>query len=249
MKTQETNSAISQLAPLEGRFADLVARLRSRRDARLDDMLEKKGTLEGLLKFLDSQRKLATRLEDTFKRIGSFQLKVETLHRRIRDARGRQDARRIEAENCINRYALEFLKRDLAREELFGLANQVTVDFERNLCLVDGRSSFSASSISYLKAAVHFSLLFASLDLDFFRYPKLVVNDNIEDKGMEEERSQNLQKIVDEISKRATVRHQIIMATSKIDPTLEIPELCIGPSYTLQNKTLQIPNRPIIVQQ
>jgi hypothetical protein len=33
------------------------------------------------------------------------------------------------------------------------------------------------------------------------------------------------------------------MATSKIDPSLETPELCIGPSYTLQNKTLQIPNR------
>ncbi len=247
-KEQESNISLSELAPLEGRFADLVARLRSRRDAQLDDMLEKKGTLEGLLKFLDSQRKLAARLQDTFNRIGKLELKVKTLNQRIRSARERQDARRSEAEHCINRYALEFLKRDLEREELFGLANKVTVDFERNLCLVDGRSSFSASSISYLKAAVHFSLLFASLELEFFRYPKLVVNDNIEDKGMEEERSQNLQKIVVEISKRSNVRHQIIMATSKIDPSLETPEFCIGPSYTLQNKTLQIPNKSALPQ-
>jgi hypothetical protein len=137
----------------------------------------------------------------------------------------------------------ECFAKQLAREELFSLAQQVTIDFERNLCLVDGRSSFSASSIAYLKAAAHFSLLFASLELDFFRYPKLVVNDNIEDKGMEEERSQNLQCVVVELSKKATVRHQIILATSKIDPSLETDEFCIGPSYTLENKTLQFPNR------
>ena len=243
-KAQETNSALSLLSPLERRFTELVTRSRSRRDAHLDEILESKGALEGRLKFLDSQKKLATRLQDTFKRIGSLELKVDTLRRRIRDARSRQDARRIEAENCINRYATEFLKRDLAREELFGVAQRVTVDFERNLCLVDGRSSFSASSISYLKAAVHFSLLFASLELNFFRYPKLVVNDNIEDKGMEEERSQNLQRVVVELSKQAKVRHQIILATSMVDPTLEADEFCIGPAYTLQNKTLQFPNRP-----
>lgn len=246
---QDTNAALSTLAPLERRFTELVARSRSRRDARLDEILEKKGTLEGLLKFLDSQKKLATRLQDTFKRIGSLQLKVETLHRRIRDARGRQHARRIEAENCINRYATEFLKRDLGREELFAVARQVTVDFERNLCLVDNRSSFSASSISYLKAAVHFSLLFASLELDFLRYPKLVVNDNIEDKGMEEERSQNLQRVVVELSKKAKVRHQIILATSMVDPTIETAEFCIGPVYALQNKTLQFSSRPSIPRQ
>jgi hypothetical protein len=243
-KAQQTNSALSLLTPLERRFTELVARSRSRRDAHLDEILEKKGSLEGRLNFLDSQRKLATRLQDTHKRIGSLELKIEILRRRIRDARSRQDARRIEAENCINRYATEFLKRDLAREELFGVAQRVNVDFERNLCLVDGRSSFSASSISYLKAAVHFSLLFASLELNFFRYPKLVVNDNIEDKGMEEERSQNLQRVVLELSKQAKVRHQIILATSMVDSTLEAAEFCIGPAYTLQNKTLQFPNRP-----
>ena len=82
--------------------------------------------------------------------------------------------------------------------------------------------------------------MFASLELDFFRYPKLVVNDNIEDKGMKEARSKNLQKIVVEFSKKASIRHQIILATSMIDPSLDNDEFCIGPSYTLDNKTLNM---------
>lgn len=244
LKSREAAEAYLKLSPLERRFEELVTRSRSKRDAYYDEILEKKGVLEGRLQFLESQRKLATSLQDTFKLIGKLELRVEILTRRIRDARGRQDSRRIEAANVINRFALEFLRRDLAREELFGIAQEVTVDFERNLCLVDGRSSFSASSISYLKAAVHFSILFASLELDFFRYPKLIVNDNIEDKGMEEERSQNLQRIVVELSRRANVKHQIIMATSMVDPSLDTEQLCIGPVYTLQNKTLQVKARP-----
>ena len=118
--------------------------------------------------------------------------------------------------------------------------------FSKGICV--GRWSFIfCCQFDFLpEGCCSLLVVVASLELDFFRYPKLVVNDNIEDKGMEEERSQNLQKIVVEISKRSNVRHQIIMATSKIDPSLETPELCIGPSYTLQNKTLQIPNRAIL---
>ena len=70
-------------------------------------------------------------------------------------------------------------------------------------------------------------------------------NDNIEAKGMETERSQNLQRVVVEMSKKATVRHQIILATSMIDPSLDTQDLCIGPTYTLENKTLQFPKAPV----
>lgn len=234
------DSLLAELSELEGRFADIVGRLRSRRDVHLDEMLEKKGSLEGAIRFLESQMKLAQRLKDTHAQIGKLQLKVETLNRSIRDAQGRQSARRIEADACVEKLVKAFLMRDLQREELFSVTQSVTVNFGGNLCLLDGRSSFSASSISYLKAAVHFSILFASLELPFFRYPKLVVNDNIEEKGMEEARSKNLQRIVVEFSKKATVRHQIILATSMIDPSLDNDEFCIGPSYTLDNKTLNM---------
>lgn len=237
---RSSESELGELAELERKFADVVARLRSRRDAHLDEMLEKKGSLEGVIRLLESQRKLAQRLQDTFSQINTLQLRVETLKRSIRDAQSRQSNRRIEAEGCVERLVKEFLRQDLQREELFSVAQSVTVDFERNLCLVDKRASFSASSISYLKAAVHFSILFASLELNFFRYPKLVVNDNIEDKGMEEARSKNLQRIVVELSKKATIRHQIILATSMIDPSLDTDEYCIGPSYTLENKSLSM---------
>lgn len=237
---RSSESELIRLSQLEGKFSDIVNRLRSRRDAHLDEMLEMKGSLEGAVRLLDSQKKLAQQLQDTLTRINKLQLRVETLTRSIRDAQGRQSSRRIEAEGCVEKLVKEFLMRDLQREELFSVAQSVTVDFERNLCLVDKRASFSASSISYLKAAVHFSILFASLELGFFRYPKLVVNDNIEDKGMEEARSKNLQRLVVEFSKRAQIRHQIILATSMVDPSLDNNEFCIGPAYTLENKTLSM---------
>ena len=45
-------------------------------------------------------------------------------------------------------------------------------------------------------------------------------------------------------SKKAKIRHQIILATSMVDPSLETDEFCIGPVYELHNKTLQFPNKP-----
>lgn len=56
---------------------------------------------------------------------------------------------------------------------------------------------------------------------------------------MEEERSQNLQKIIVKESEALNVEHQIIFTTSMIDPSLDNEEYCIGNFYTSDNKTLK----------
>ena len=94
-----------------------------------------------------------------------------------------------------------------------------------------------------LKNAIRFAIFFASLELDFFRYPKFILCDNIEDKGMVDERSKNFQKKIIEISEREIFKNidfQIIFTTSKIAEELNIPKYTVGSFYTSENKTLNI---------
>jgi hypothetical protein len=92
----------------------------------------------------------------------------------------------------------------------------------------------------YLKNCVHFAIAFASLDLDFFRYPRLILCDNMEDKGMEEERSHNFQRKIVELSNKYSLSHQIIFTTSMIAPELDSTLYCIGDKYTQLNKSLKL---------
>jgi len=118
----------------------------------------------------------------------------------------------------------------------------VNVDFSTNRISVDGRSTFAASSNVYLKNAFHLALLQASTRRDYMRYARLAIFDNVEDKGMEPERSHNFQLLVREFSDTTEVEHQVIMFTSMIAPELEnVPTLLVGPFYTHDFKTLRIP--------
>ena len=62
--------------------------------------------------------------------------------------------------------------------------------------------------------------------------------DNVENKGIEMERSHNFQRIIIQESKKARFPHQIIFTTSMLDPTLENSTYTVGPKYTRKNKTL-----------
>src|SRR5271157_2091858 len=103
-----------------------------------------RGVLEGRLEALERQRKLAERLHELEQRMNGYRHEVVDLEARIKAASSRQDARRIEARQVVNKYAVDLLHKDLPREDMFRVARDVSVDFERNLCSVDNRVSFSA---------------------------------------------------------------------------------------------------------
>src|SRR3546814_7876145 len=64
-----------------------------------------------------------------------------------------------------------------------------------------------------------------------FHLPRWMLLDNVEDKGMVEERSWNFQRLLAAISVAARVPPQIIFTTSKISSELYRPELVGGRSY------------------
>jgi hypothetical protein len=109
----------------------------------------------------------------------------------------------------------------------------VSFDFGMNKISVDGRSNFAASSNVFFKNAFHAALWQASTLRQYMRYPRLVIFDNVEDKGMEPERSHNFQRLVRELSDTTECEHQMILFTSMIAPEFEdVPEMLVGPRPT-----------------
>lgn len=228
----------------EKTLRELVSDVKSPRDQRLDDLFTKKGALQSHREYLIKQAKAVRLLETLKQKCANLKSEVQALALSIKAKKSRQDKRRAEAGETIAGYTLSLLARDLPREDTFKAAKSLEIDFIKNSFAVDGRNWFSASSMTYLKNSVHFGIFFASLDLPYFRYPRFLLCDNVEDKGMEESRSRNFQKLIVEFSKKCSVRHQIIFTTSMIDPSLNTPDLCVGPQYSEGHKSLVFEKGP-----
>jgi hypothetical protein len=72
-----------------------------------------------------------------------------------------------------------------------------------------------------------------------FYHPRFALFDNIEDKGMEQDRSHNFQALIAEMSASARLQHQIIFTTSMLNPALDEERYVVGPHYTHDNRTLR----------
>lgn len=243
----------TELATLSGQLPQLLERLRlaqreidleereykSTRDQRLDELLVSKGRLENQLDVLSKQIKATEQLEALKKELQELALTMEQLKQRITLKQEKQSLNFQNALTKIQDLTLSILLRDLDRQAEFKTANKVEVNFLKDNFSLDGENNFSASSNTYLKNAVRYAIFFASLELPYFRYPRFIVCDNTEDKGMEEPRSQNFQKVITETSESYDVEHQIILTTSMIEPTLNNPLYCVGEYYTATNKSLK----------
>jgi len=132
------------------------------------------------------------------------------------------------------------LRSDLYREDVFAKAEVIDIDFAANQLSVDGQKQFSASSMVFLRHAFHFALLLSSLQNEYFRYPRLLILDGIEDGGMEVERSYNFQRIIAKASNEATIVHQIIMTTTNVAPELDANKYLVGRKFSHDEKSIEI---------
>jgi hypothetical protein len=146
--------------------------------------------------------------------------------------------RRRKALTLVSDKAKQYLKEDLDRQVEFRHAQSIEVNFRDNSILVDNELNFAESSNVIVKNAVVLALLSAAtMDADFY-HPRFLLMDNIEDKGMEQQRSHNFQEIIVNASKSAKYDHQIIFTTSMFNTELENDEYVVGPYYTSKNRTL-----------
>lgn len=168
----------------------------------------------------------------------------------------KSEIERLEATNSLLRSAQEdqlqrafaaisnevrwLLHHDLRRQDVFETANVIEFDFAADRIGVDGESYFSASSRVILKSSFYIGFLAAAATHPFFRHPRFCIVDTIEDKGMEQARSHNFQRLIVKISGRVPFEHQIIFATAMIAPELGSPEFTVGQFSTRDSPTLAI---------
>ena len=104
---------------------------------------------------------------------------------------------------------------------------------------LDGQSNFAESSNVILKNATVFAFLLAAANDQEFYHPRFVLIDNIEDKGMEEERSHLFQQTLINTTEELESPFQVIFTTSMVNPDLELEKYTIGPPYTSDNPSLK----------
>lgn len=152
----------------------------------------------------------------------------------------RAKKRRCVALTNISDLAASLLRSDLDRQPEFRNAQAVELNFRDDAIFVDGRMNFAESSNVFLKNAAVFGMYLAACQDEEYFHPRFVLLDNIEDKGMEVERSHLFQRLIVEYSTEAQVPHQVIFTTSMMNPNLELDDYVIGPHYTHDNRTLNI---------
>ena len=92
-----------------------------------------------------------------------------------------------------------------------------------------------------MKLVASFSLFFASLDIDWMRYPRFIFADNMEDKGIEQGRAQKFQEtmIAQLKNQYDTDSYQVIYTTSFITDDLDHSEYVVGEYYDINHKSLK----------
>ena len=135
---------------------------------------------------------------------------------------------------------ISIVKKDLDFETDFVHSHEFDFSFPRDRMALNGKSKFSASSMVLLKNSFRLAILLESTKDRGYRFPRILLMDNIEDKGMMPERSHNFQNVMVELCEEIETPYQVIYTTSMISPELDDTEYCRGKFYKRGDHTLEI---------
>lgn len=247
-KLAAQNAALRRLrADLRKARGDFVAQFElagTPREARLAQLHNRLGQIGELINQAIGKRDMAERFHQLLLDRDNAEGSFARLNGRAESLAAQGDARKRAALGRVSRIARGILRDDLPRQEEFQKAEMVTVDFGDDAIAVDGAMNFAESSNVILKNTALLALLSAATqDVDFW-HPRFLLMDNVEDKGMEVGRSHHFQKLIVNEARAAITPMQIILTTSMPNPTLELPELVVGPSYTEHHPTLNFGGVP-----
>jgi hypothetical protein len=204
------------------------------REAAIAELSRKAGFIDSQLEGLQKRLELANRIKAASELKESLNATVVSLKDSIEAIEHAQSARKRVAYTLISGEAKCLLEKDLPEHSDAGKISHVGFSFAGDWIGINGEKSRSgsASGLVVLKNSFAAAMLFASLVDKKFGLPRWLLLDNVEDKGMVEERSWNFQRLLVERSAEAIESHQIIFTTSKIAPELADSELVVGRKYT-----------------
>lgn len=226
------------------KYKETQQRPTSRDEHLIADLNKSLGYLDRRDEDINEKAKLIDIVDALAKRKAELNSEISIIRSRNEVLRLSRVDRLNEAYLCISESVRDLLMDDLKREEAFENPSRVDIDFSANRISVDGKSYFSASSRAILKSSFYIGFHVAATLKKFFRHPRFCLLDTIEDKGMEQARSQNFQRLIVERSERSGVENQVIFSTSMIAEELDIPEYTVGRFYTRDERALREVPRP-----
>lgn len=237
---REIEAAQEKLLLLESQFATSSGNWRSSFDIRRDNLLTAIGRIEEEIRQLLDYRKLAQSLDEQSTARANITAELSLIRDNIFSLKQLQISRKENAYEAVARNLQVILKEDIPRAKEFSNPRDISFEFASNSIAIDGERQFSASSMVYLRHSFRLALLFASLEKPYFRFPRLLIIDGVEDGGMELERSHNFQRLILKLSVASIVDHQIIIATSSIAADVDSPNTVVGRKFSHKERSLQI---------
>jgi len=231
-----------KLAAAQKKYDNAMRNVRSSREEEIDRLIQDKGYKEAEANQYRTLLEFAEKYERYSRELNALQLELEQLTLFIKASENKIERDQVAIDQAISENGVYMLNHDQARQSEFMQASDFKVNYKQNVAYISNqRIKLSASSAFYLKMAARFALLFASLQVDSMLYPRLLFSDNMEDKGMEEERAKNFQRmIVKRLKDLGNENYQLIFATSNIADELDTPEYTIGDFYTESHKSLKM---------
>ena len=236
----ELGELVERRNDLQERFDDMSSSVSSTEEKRRQEIYKRIGYINREIEDINEKIEMFKKLEDIKSTRDELVSRVEDLRNKQEVLEEERDKRKVESYNVIERLCKRFLREDIDTEENFTNPDRISFDFAKDIVYVDGRDNYAASSMTYLKNSFHLALFGASLEKKYFRYPRFVLFDNIEDKGMTPKRSHNFQQRVVNFSNEKDVKKQVILTTSMFNEDLSGNYRLVGPEYTSDNKTLNL---------
>lgn len=221
-------------------YLNLTRNYLTEADAQIDQLNSRLGYSEREMIELQRERQLAEQMATLSRTRAELNEDITRLKENITLWREQRDRQQDNVYRMIQKRTAAILARDVHTEAEFTEESDVYFDFSEDRVTVNGKSGFSASSLTVIRNAFHLALHWVSCTSPILRYPRFLLLDNIEDKGMTEQRSQNFQRLVAELSESTETAHQIIFTTSMVDPGLDESDMTVGERYSFTNKTLKI---------
>jgi len=238
-------SEIGKLHDIQKQVNAALEDVKSYSEEVIDNLNNKKGFIEGEILQFRTMLENAELYDRLLKKKNELGKEVSYLKAYIFKTEKAQTLLKQAINKKIKEEGIYLLNNDLDRQDEFKNANDFFIDYSNNIAFLSNKfSKYSASSNFYLKVAARFSIFLASLHIDEMRYPRFIFADNMEDRGIEMKRAQNLQNLlINRVNDFDGNNYQMIYTTSYITEELNHSELVVGEYYTKENPSLKNINK------
>lgn len=235
------SSEIGKLHDIQKQVNSALEDVKSYNEETIDNLNKNKGFIEGEILQYRTMLENAELYERLLTKKNLLEKEVIYLRGYIFKTEKAQIILKQAINEKIKEEGIYLLNNDLDRQDEFKNANDFFIDYSNNIAFLSNKfSKYSASSNFYLKVAARFSIFLASLHISEMRYPRFIFADNMEDKGIEMRRAQNLQNLlIKRVNDFDKNNYQMIYTTSYITEELNQSDLVVGEYYTKENPSLK----------